>query len=85
MWNVMQRVLKAGGDIMDGEQLDIAWRENAELPSVYGGDDTTAGRKSLSMETHSVTARPLTMSVFQDGKVVPLAYFDLEARDYRLA
>ncbi len=85
MWNVMQRVLKKGGDIMDGAQLDAAWQESPELPSVYGGDATTAGRKALSLENHSVTQRPLTMSIFKDGKVTPLAYFDLEARDYRKA
>ncbi len=85
MWNVLQRVLKKGGDVKDGSQLDAAWQEKPELPSVYGGDASTAGQKALSLETHSVTKRPLTMSIFKSGKVVPLAYYDLEARDYRRA
>ena len=85
MWAVLQRVLKKGGDIKDGAQLDAAWREKLELPSVYGGDATTAGQKALSPTTHSVTKRPLTMSIFKNGKVKPLAYYDLEARDYRKA
>jgi len=85
MWNVVQRVLKKGGDIKDGAQMDAAWREKLELPSVYGGNATTAGQKALSLSTHSVTKRPLTMSIFKSGKVKPLAYYDLEARDYRKA
>ncbi len=85
MWNVLQRVLKKGGDVKDGAQLDAAWREKLELPSVYGGNATTAGQKALSLTTHSVTKRPLTMSIFKGGKVKPLAYYDLEARDYRKA
>ncbi len=85
MWNVIQRVLKAGGDILDGDQLDAAWQANPDLPSVYGGDATTAGRKTLSLENHSVTKRPLTLSIFKDGKVVPVVYFDLEASGYQRA
>ncbi len=85
MWDVMRRVLKAGGDVKDGDAWDKAWREKPENPSVYGGDGSTIGKKVLSLETHSVTERPLTMSIFKDGKVQPLAYFNLEARDYRKA
>lgn len=85
MWNVMQRVLKKGGDPKDGAQMDAAWQEKPELPSVYGGDKSTAGSKVLSLDTHSVTQRPLTMSISKGGKIVPLAYFDLEAKDYRKA
>lgn len=85
MWDVMRRVLKAGGDVKSGDAWDKAWREKPELPSVYGGDGETIGKKVLSLESHSVTERPLTMSQFKGGKVTPLAYFNLEARDYRKA
>lgn len=85
MWDVMRRVLASGGDPKDGAQMDKAWQTKPEEASVYGGDAKTAGITVLSLETHSVTERPLTMSIFKNGKVVPLAYFNLEARDYRKA
>ncbi|MCW2666898.1 MAG: transporter substrate-binding protein [Frankiales bacterium] len=86
MWDVIRRVLAAGGDPKDGAQLDKAWREKPEFPSVYGGDATTAGVKAVDVaKTHSVTKRPMTLSQYKNGKVVPLAYFDLEAADYRKA
>jgi hypothetical protein len=78
-------VLAAGGDVNDGLAMDKAFRDKLEFPSVYGGTSTTAGTTTLSSKTHSVTSRPLTLSVYKDKKVVPLAYFDLEARDYRTA
>jgi len=85
MWEVMRRVLAAGGDVNDGLAMDKAFRDKLEFPSVYGGTATTAGTTTLSATTHSVTSRPLTLSVYKDKKVVPLAYFDLEARGYRTA
>lgn len=85
MWDVMRRVLASGGDVNDGLAMDKAFRDKLEFPSVYGGTATTAGTTTLSPQTHSVTSRPLTLSVYKDKKVVPLAYFDLEARDYRTA
>lgn len=85
MWDVMRRVLKSGGDVRDGQAMDKAFQEKLEFPSVYGGDSNTAGVTALSPSTHSVTKRPLTLSVYKNKKVVPLAYFNLEAADYRLA
>lgn len=85
MWDVIRRVLAAGGDPKDGAQMDKAFRSKPELLSVYGGDPTKAGVKALSLTTHSVTKRPLTMSIIKNGKVTPLAYFNLEAADYRKA
>ena len=85
MWDVLRRVLAAGGDPKDGAQMDKAWREKPEFPSVYGGTATTAGKLAVSLETHSVTKRPMTLSVFKGGKVVPISYFDLDGADYRRA
>lgn len=85
MWEVMRRVLAGGGNVKDGTAMDAAFRSKPQFPSVYGGDATTAGTTALSLQTHSVTSRPLTLSVYKNKKVVPLAYFDLEARNYRTA
>ena len=65
--------------------MDKAFQSKPSLMSVYGGDQSKAGVKELSLKTHSVTKRPLTMSIIKNGKVTPLAYFDLEAADYRKA
>ena len=85
MWDVLRRVLAAGGDPKDGALMDKAFQSKPSLASVYGGDQSKAGVKELSLKTHSVTKRPLTMSIIKQGKVTPLAYFDLEAADYRKA
>ena len=85
MWDVLRRVLASGGDPKDGALMDKAFQSKPSLSSVYGGDQSKAGVKELSLKTHSVTKRPLTMSIIKNGKVTPLAYFDLEAADYRKA
>ncbi len=85
MWEVMRRVLAAGGDVNDGTQMDKAFQSKPQFPSVYGGDQATAGTLAISLQTHSVTKRPMTLSIYKDKKVVPLAYFGLEAANYRTA
>jgi len=85
MWDVIRRVLAAGGNPKDGDAMDKAWREKPELASVYGGTATTAGTLAVSLVSHSVTKRPMTLSKFSGGKVNPIVYFDLEAAGYRRA
>lgn len=85
VWDVVRRVLAAGGDPKSGEQLEKAWETKLEFPSVYGGDATTAGTMQCSPDTHSVTKRPMTISVYKNEKVKPLAYFDIGGIDYKLA
>lgn len=85
MWEIMRRVLSTGGDVKDGTAMDAALRTKPDFPSVYGGSGSTPGRLALSLTTHSVTKRPMTLSLYDSGKVKPLVYFDLEAADYRTA
>jgi branched-chain amino acid transport system substrate-binding protein len=85
VWETMRRVLQSGGNVNDGLAMDKAFQSKLQFPSVYGGDATTAGTLALSPKNHSVTKRPMTLSVYKSKKVVPLAYFDLEAADYRTA
>lgn len=85
MWECIQRTLKAGGSIKDGVALDTALRSNPSFKSVYGGDANTAGDLVVSTDTHTVTKRPMSISQYKGGKVNPLAYFNLDAADYRLA
>lgn len=83
MWTVIQRVLAKGGNLKDGTALDAAMRENLTFKSLYGGDATTAGEIVLDPTTHSVKRRPMSISQYKDSKVTPLAYFNLDAADYR--
>jgi branched-chain amino acid transport system substrate-binding protein len=85
IWEVMRRVLAANGDVKDGTQMDKAFRSKPDFPSVYGGDANTAGRLALSLQTHSVVRRPMTLSIYENKKVKPLVYFDINAADYRTA
>lgn len=85
LWECIQRALKAGEDNPDGVALDKALRSDPKFTSVYGGSAKTAGEIVLDLETHSVQRRPMTVSQYTNGKVTPLAYFNLHAADYQLA
>ena len=85
MWDVIRRVIKKGGDINSGEQLNAAFQEDLSAASVYGGDATTVGAYKIDPTSHTVIRRPMGIFQQKDGKVTPLAYFDIDAADYRLA
>lgn len=85
MWDIVRRVCAEGGDINSGAALDEAFRADPVLMSVYGGDAETVGTKELDLETHTVVQRPMGVFEFQDGEVTPLAYFDLDAENFRMA
>jgi branched-chain amino acid transport system substrate-binding protein len=85
MWDLVRRVCADGGDINSGPALDEALRANPTFASVYGGDEQTVGSKTLDLDTHSVTQRPMGVFRYEDGDVHPLAYFDLDAKDFRMA
>ncbi len=85
MWDMIRRVLKKGGDINSGEQLDAAFQADLSAASVYGGDATTVGQYKIDPKTHSVIRRPMGIFEQKDGKVKALAYYDINGDDYRLA
>jgi ABC-type branched-subunit amino acid transport system substrate-binding protein len=84
MWECVRRVLKKGGNPHDGAQLDAVLREKPIFPSLYGGDDSTVGTITFDLQTHSVKHRPMTVSQFKDGKVTPLAHFDIGGANFKL-
>ena len=85
MWDVIRRVLAKGGDINSGEELDAAFQEDLSAASVYGGDESTVGRYEIDPVTHSVIRRPMGVFERKDGVVTPLAYFDINGDEFRLA
>jgi len=84
MWDLVRRVC-ASGEELTGAALDAAFRENPTLASVYGGDESGPGSKTMSLETHSVAARTMGVFTYEDGEVTPHAYFDLDGADFNLA
>lgn len=85
MWDVIRRVLAKGGDINSGEELDAAFQEDLSAASVYGGDASTVGRYEIDPVTHSVIRRPMGVFQQKDGVVTPLAYFNINGDDFRMA
>jgi branched-chain amino acid transport system substrate-binding protein len=85
LWDVVRRVLKAGGDPKDGDALEKALESNLTLPSVYGGDASTVGTFSLDPKTHSVLKRAMGVFEYKGGKVTPKAFFDIGGVDYKKA
>jgi branched-chain amino acid transport system substrate-binding protein len=84
LWDLVRRVCAAGQEIT-GANLDAAMQENPTLISVYGGDESGPGTKTMDLESHSVTQRTMGVFRYENGEVVPLAYFDLDAADYQAA
>lgn len=84
LWECIRRVLEKGGNPHDGVQLDAALRADPNVPSLYGGDDNTVGTLSFDLETHSPKHRPMTVAQFRNGKVVPLAHFDIGGANFKL-
>jgi ABC-type branched-subunit amino acid transport system substrate-binding protein len=85
MWEVIRRVLKKGGDINNGTQLNDALQENLTVVSVYGGDANTVGTYTLDPKTHSVIKRGMGVFEYKSGKVTPKAFFDIAGADYKKA
>jgi branched-chain amino acid transport system substrate-binding protein len=85
LWECIRRVLKSGGNARDGVQLDAALRANPVFPSVYGGDNEKPGVLAFDLTTHSVKKRPMRVLQFKGGKIVTLAYFNIDGADFRLA
>jgi branched-chain amino acid transport system substrate-binding protein len=85
LWEVIRRVLKAGGDIKSGDALDKALQTNLTIVSVYGGDDKTVGSFTLDPTTHSVIKRQMGVFEYKAGKVTAKAFFGIGGEGYSKA
>jgi branched-chain amino acid transport system substrate-binding protein len=85
VWLMISRVLANGGDINDGAQLDAALQSDLSLPSVYGGDASKPGVDELDPATHSVKRRQMGVFEYKAKKVKPLAFFNLDGADFKMA
>lgn len=85
LWELVRRVTAKKGNINDGSALNDALQTSTTFKSVYGGDATTVGTTTLDTTTHSVKQRPLGVFSLSGGKAAGLAYFDLNAANFKLA
>ena len=84
IWELIRRVLAKGGNPNDGAQLEQALESDPSFKSVYGGDSNTVGTLALDPQSHSVSKRALGLFSVQNGKPTPLAFFDLNAQNFRI-
>ena len=83
IWELIRRVLAAGGDPKDGTALDKAFAYQPWFPSVYGGSRSTAGRIAFdAAKTHSVKRRPMSIAQFRNNSFIRLATYNIGGADY---
>jgi len=67
VWDLVKRVIKAGGDPTDAAQLQAALIADPTFNSVYGGDATTVGKVTLDTVDHSIS-KPMGVFVVKNGQ-----------------
>jgi len=83
MWDLVRRVVAAGGNVNSGVDLENALKANPVFTSVYGGDATTNGTPKLDLTTHSVSQRFMGVFTYKSGKVSTNATFDIGGANYK--
>ncbi|WP_127817789.1 ABC transporter substrate-binding protein [Microbacterium sp. CPCC 204701] len=81
-WLLVQRVIAAGGDPSDSQQLLDALEADPVFPTVYGNGET--GTFSINLDTHTVDSRFLGLYSYDGSKVVPIASYNIGGRDFTL-
>ncbi len=85
VWDLIRRVIAEGGKPDDSAQLKAALEKDPTFASVYGGDAATVGALEIDLKTHGVAKRSMGVFEYKDGKVAPLATYDVGGGDFRLA
>ena len=67
VWDLVKRVVAAGGDPNDAAQLQAALIADPTFPSVYGGNATTVGEVTLDPVEHSIS-KPMGVFVVKGGQ-----------------
>jgi branched-chain amino acid transport system substrate-binding protein len=74
IWELIRRVIKAGGDPKSGTDLEAALKKSPTFKSVYGGDESAVGEMSFNLEDHTID-KPMGVFTVKDCKpelVVPI-------------
>jgi branched-chain amino acid transport system substrate-binding protein len=68
-WELVKRVIAAGGNPLDGKQLQAALKKNPQFNSVYGGDAKKVGKANFVLSDHSIS-KPMGVFSVKNGEPV---------------
>lgn len=68
-WELVKRVIAAGGDPNDPKALQDALMADPKFKSVYGGSDSSVGEVVFDTNDHSIS-KPMGVFLVKDGKPV---------------
>lgn len=77
LWELVRRVLRAGGDLNSGQALQKALEEKPQLQSVYGGGSSAIGSMVFDTTSHALSKRPCAAFEIKGGKPKLLATFNI--------
>lgn len=75
-WELVKRVLKKGGDVNSGDDLQAALEDDPTFRSVYGGDSETVGELTLDVTEHAPKEKAMVIGTVVSGKPKILARID---------
>jgi branched-chain amino acid transport system substrate-binding protein len=68
-WELVKRVIAAGGDPADTGQLQKALVDNPTFTSLYGGDASKSGTMTFDTKTHTISKPMVVMQLNAGGDV----------------
>jgi branched-chain amino acid transport system substrate-binding protein len=85
-WTLIQRVLKSGGDVMSGTDLQNALIADPTFDSVFGGSPTQVGKLILNTATHSPSFRPIGLNTYDTASqsFTLVAQYSIGGADFSL-
>jgi branched-chain amino acid transport system substrate-binding protein len=85
-WTLIQRVLKNGGDIMSGTDLQNALIADPTFLSVHGGTPTQVGKLTFNTTTHSPSYRPIGLYTYDptSASFTLVAQYSIGGQDFSL-
>jgi branched-chain amino acid transport system substrate-binding protein len=72
VWELVRRVLAAGGDATDTAALQTALEKNPTFKSLYGGDEKTTGEVKFNPDDHTIS-KPMGVFKVAGGQPVKIA------------
>lgn len=85
LWTVVQRVLAAGGDVENPDDILKAFESDLTFASVYGGTmDDLNGEESIDAVSHSLSARDMGVFLWDGQNVTRLASYGIGGVDFSL-
>lgn len=71
VWELVRRVIAAGGDPTNTEQLQASLEANPKFKSLYGGDASAPGEVQFNPQDHTIS-KPMAVFKVQNGQPVKI-------------